>query len=835
MCCLHAAAQALPLIVAEAAPAARPPHALEGPIDPLEDVEDDAGDDLRALINALVASSTNARECWEVQVTRPCFRSWRYLDIAMRRPVLRLLRLLVEGREARGAVNHAKPLAHSEPGLALFESYLPRGWRLLWEETFAYSELRGCWRDTILLCAGRDALGSLKGPPPARDRSAIKDASSLASAHMLMASEFGRRCGCSREAAAAAKEAVDGLESIIDNNEEFESPLLRSEALQHSAKAWIAYARALEDQGETMAAAALDAALEAQRRDPTDVEISNTVTRLAPARESALAPALAACGAPHMSNLHLLESMLLGQQNGKKILSQLVSGSLRFGKAGADMRKSAAASRDSMIELMGSGSLGDDPIKVVRRVTEAALIAAMLSLPGGQLANAEEWARHSVAQWDDMTNLDRTTENYQLIFQRRSAAWVCLAEVLDAQGRLAEAVGAARKGAERDPEGAVVRKCLRRLEEKAGDSVPADAGATPAALLQSGYLLDVEKMAYFQDVEEGRVDGELVSRTTMARTFGEHLRTRMGSGAWSYPECCEKYAEALELVRPAIRAQEERGGTVWARAYLVEAELALGGAIAHTAAGEAARGEQWAREAIAMWDRFDSRFPGEDMRRKPAAAWLALAEALQKQGRRPEALRAARAAEARDPFSVPVDDFVLRLEGRAPPPAPRDETAKRAALQAALERARASGERLGGEARAELAEEYAAEARALHLAVARAGLEGREGESLRQVAQECLALQALFARRAGEGALAGGRWKEAERFSWLATEAGENMPNLFTGTRKQLCEAHMQQALSFEGRSMFAFALAAATKAARADRGSAEAAAAVQRFALALQ
>eukprot|EP00741_Cyanophora_paradoxa_P000321 tig00000403_g312.t1 len=91
----------------------------------------------------------NARS--EVEVTRRFFRSWRNLDSALRVPVLKKLRLLVEGRDFRSAVNHAKPLAHAEPGLALFESYLPLGWRLLWEEVFAFSERRACWRDKILL------------------------------------------------------------------------------------------------------------------------------------------------------------------------------------------------------------------------------------------------------------------------------------------------------------------------------------------------------------------------------------------------------------------------------------------------------------------------------------------------------------------------------------------------------------------------------------------------------------------------------------------------------------------------------------------------------------
>eukprot|EP00741_Cyanophora_paradoxa_P017382 tig00020964_g16791.t1 len=98
-----------------------------------------------------LAELSAADGCWEVEITRRCFRSWRNLDAALRTPMLKKLRLLVEGRDFRSSANHAKPLAHAETGMALFESYLPLGWRLLWEEVFCFSERHACWRDKILL------------------------------------------------------------------------------------------------------------------------------------------------------------------------------------------------------------------------------------------------------------------------------------------------------------------------------------------------------------------------------------------------------------------------------------------------------------------------------------------------------------------------------------------------------------------------------------------------------------------------------------------------------------------------------------------------------------
>eukprot|EP00741_Cyanophora_paradoxa_P016636 tig00000198_g16065.t1 len=112
---------------------------------------EDAGGAQALDLLAELAKRSGDRKCWEIEVTRRCYRSWRNLDGVLQVPVLKKLRLLVEGREFRTGVNHAKPLAHAEVGLALFESYLPRGWRLLWEEMFGFSERHACWRDKILL------------------------------------------------------------------------------------------------------------------------------------------------------------------------------------------------------------------------------------------------------------------------------------------------------------------------------------------------------------------------------------------------------------------------------------------------------------------------------------------------------------------------------------------------------------------------------------------------------------------------------------------------------------------------------------------------------------
>eukprot|EP00741_Cyanophora_paradoxa_P016412 tig00020912_g15847.t1 len=126
-----------------------------------EDVDgaEEPDGDVQALV-ADLSKRSGDRSCWEVHVTRRCYRSWRNLDDSLRMPVLKKLRLLVEGREFRGGVNHAKLLAHAEPGLALFESYLPLGWRLLWEEAFGFSERHACWRDKVLLwdVCGHDSV-----------------------------------------------------------------------------------------------------------------------------------------------------------------------------------------------------------------------------------------------------------------------------------------------------------------------------------------------------------------------------------------------------------------------------------------------------------------------------------------------------------------------------------------------------------------------------------------------------------------------------------------------------------------------------------------------------
>eukprot|EP00741_Cyanophora_paradoxa_P013250 tig00000178_g12798.t2 len=123
--------------------------------------EREEGERVQALVVELSDLSAS-HECWEVEVTRRCFRSWRNLDPALRVPVLKKLRLLVEGRDFRGAaVNHAKPLVHEEPNLNLFESYLPLGWRLLWEEVFCFSERHASWRDKILLWCSSSSLSLL--------------------------------------------------------------------------------------------------------------------------------------------------------------------------------------------------------------------------------------------------------------------------------------------------------------------------------------------------------------------------------------------------------------------------------------------------------------------------------------------------------------------------------------------------------------------------------------------------------------------------------------------------------------------------------------------------
>eukprot|EP00741_Cyanophora_paradoxa_P001229 tig00000471_g1186.t1 len=130
----------------------------------------DAGEDQRNVsvqaLAAELAETSRGRDCWEVEVTRRFFRSWRNLDSALRVPTLKKLRLLVEGRDFRSAVNHAKPLTHVEANLALFETCLPLGWRLLWEEVFGFSERHACWRDKILLwdvCSHDGVQASVEG------------------------------------------------------------------------------------------------------------------------------------------------------------------------------------------------------------------------------------------------------------------------------------------------------------------------------------------------------------------------------------------------------------------------------------------------------------------------------------------------------------------------------------------------------------------------------------------------------------------------------------------------------------------------------------------------
>eukprot|EP00741_Cyanophora_paradoxa_P013882 tig00020713_g13400.t1 len=129
--------------------------------------------DLRAVVAEIQArllrdAASSERHLWEIEIAQTCFRNWRNLGHSIRRAGLRLMRLFIEGREERSRVNHAKPLEHAVDGLGLFESYMGdsnevRGYRLLWEEVWGWSDLYNCWRDKIVIWGVRhhDKVGRL--------------------------------------------------------------------------------------------------------------------------------------------------------------------------------------------------------------------------------------------------------------------------------------------------------------------------------------------------------------------------------------------------------------------------------------------------------------------------------------------------------------------------------------------------------------------------------------------------------------------------------------------------------------------------------------------------
>eukprot|EP00741_Cyanophora_paradoxa_P017928 tig00021036_g17312.t1 len=95
---------------------------------------------------------------WEVEISRIALLSWRDAAEVFRLAALRKLLAIASGvRSAR----LAKPLSLSNaPGASLFESYLPGGWRLLWEEIVSFSERHRSVRDCVLiwdLCSHDDA------------------------------------------------------------------------------------------------------------------------------------------------------------------------------------------------------------------------------------------------------------------------------------------------------------------------------------------------------------------------------------------------------------------------------------------------------------------------------------------------------------------------------------------------------------------------------------------------------------------------------------------------------------------------------------------------------
>eukprot|EP00741_Cyanophora_paradoxa_P013090 tig00020675_g12643.t1 len=133
-----------------------------------KDPDHDAYDvdaDLRMILEELQErmrrDAFSERKLWDIEVARMCFKNWRSIGRSIRGAALRLIRRFMEGREERSRVNHAKPLEHAEDGLGLFESYMgdsneTRGYRLVWEEVWAWSSLYDCWRDKIVIWGVRD-------------------------------------------------------------------------------------------------------------------------------------------------------------------------------------------------------------------------------------------------------------------------------------------------------------------------------------------------------------------------------------------------------------------------------------------------------------------------------------------------------------------------------------------------------------------------------------------------------------------------------------------------------------------------------------------------------
>eukprot|EP00741_Cyanophora_paradoxa_P017109 tig00020956_g16522.t1 len=141
--------QPLPVlqIASTSAPADQPPR----PASPTAaEAEEDAMDDAASRTLDAPALLERIEQCpWEVEVSRVALLSWRDAAEVYRLAALRKLHAIASGmRSAR----LAKPLNLSNaPGAALFESYLPGGWRLLWEETVSFSERHQSARDCILL------------------------------------------------------------------------------------------------------------------------------------------------------------------------------------------------------------------------------------------------------------------------------------------------------------------------------------------------------------------------------------------------------------------------------------------------------------------------------------------------------------------------------------------------------------------------------------------------------------------------------------------------------------------------------------------------------------
>eukprot|EP00741_Cyanophora_paradoxa_P017152 tig00020960_g16564.t1 len=92
-----------------------------------------------------------SEQAWEIDLTKDVYTTWRAAeDTEIKEAAMRKLYAIAKGyRSAR----MAKRLTIENSSIELYESYLPGGWRMLWEETVLFSQRSGTYRDGIRLWA----------------------------------------------------------------------------------------------------------------------------------------------------------------------------------------------------------------------------------------------------------------------------------------------------------------------------------------------------------------------------------------------------------------------------------------------------------------------------------------------------------------------------------------------------------------------------------------------------------------------------------------------------------------------------------------------------------